>query len=724
MRGMQFLLGGALAALATAPAFAQGAANAAADTRDDADIVVTASKLGALNRAPVSATEVSAETLTKANVQDLSGIAQRVPSLVYSTPTNNAQAFIRGIGSNFAQIGLESSVATYIDGVYLESQNGAAVSTLDLANVQVLKGPQGTLYGRNATAGAIVATTNDPVQKFDGMIAAQAGRYGNVLVEGMLNVPLSDKLAFRVAARQTDNPAWRNFDPSIGGKAGAMSNTTVRAKLGWTPGSNFNAVLAFEYGNLASNTYFAHERLKAPLCAACQIYGINPSDNFYDVTAGKEPKSTVKYTQTTLRLTYDTDTLNITSIFGYRHQNAKFYNEQDHTIAPLLDAYVFATADTFTNDTYAKTNFSGMFNFLVGASYVYDKSSQWSYLFGDQFGPLVGVVNNNYTKLYSLSGYAEAYINFTPEIRLTGGVRYTRDVKTIRSVADQAAQLAFGQGDFTGRRVFPQTTPRAVLSYDGDLGYFYASYNKGIKSGGWSTPTFSTASMEPVGAESLDSFEIGAKRAFGPVRISLAAFYGKYNNIQVQHIDGVSGGPVFQNAASGRVKGVEGDIDWRVSSALNLAGGFTYLGNHFNSFRDAAVTVVAPNGQGLIGGQEDLSGTRLPRSPRWSGYATGDLTVPFAGDWTARLTLTGRYTGTFDFLAGAGGPLRLDRQQEFVKLDANFAVTDPSGKSEVSVFVQNITNHKYFEYAATGTTGSFYTPAYPITFGARVSRRF
>lgn len=724
MKGF-YLLGGALIALAAAPAFAQGPAEGTADAAEgNADIVVTASKLGALNRAPVSATEVTGEILTKANVQDLSGIAQRVPSLVYTTPTNNAQAFIRGIGSNFAQIGLESSVATYVDGVYLESQNGAAISTLDIANVQVLKGPQGTLYGRNATAGAIVATTNDPVQKFDGMVAAQAGRYGNVLVEGMLNVPLSDTLAFRVAARQTNNPAWRRFDPSIGGKAGAASNTTVRAKLGWKPGSDFDAVLSFEYGSLASNTYFAHQRLKAPLCAACQIYGVNPSDNFYDVTAGNEPKSTVQYNQTTLRLSYTGDSFDITSIFGYRHQNAKFYNEQDHTIAPLLDAYVFATADTFTNDTYARTHFSGMLNFLVGFSYVYDKSSQWSYLFGDQFGPLVGVVNNNYTKLYSLSGYAEAYVNFTPEIRLTGGVRYTRDVKTIQSVADTAAQLAFGQGDFSGRRVFPQTTPRAVLSYDGDLGYYYISYNRGVKSGGWSTPTFSTASMDPVGAESLDSFEIGAKRSFGPVRISLAAFYGKYSNIQVQHIDGVSGGPVFQNAASGKVKGVEGDIDWRVSSALNLSGGFTYLGSHFDSFHDAAVTVIAPDGQSLTGGQEDLSGTRLPRSPRWSGYLTGDLTVPVSGDWTGRLSVTGRYTGEFDFLAGAGGPLRLDRQPEYLKLDANFAVTDPSQKTEVSVFVQNITNHKYFEYAATGTTGAFYTPAYPITFGGRVSRKF
>ncbi|AMK19963.1 MULTISPECIES: TonB-dependent receptor [Sphingobium] len=731
--------GAALAAdeKAEAQASDQAAEATAGGDAATSEIVVTGSKLGSrLDRAPVSVTALDAAALERENIRTVEGIAIRTPSLSYDSPTNFAQAYIRGIGSLFLLSGLESSVATYVDGAYVQRQQGASLDVVDVKSISVLKGPQGTLYGRNATGGAILLETNDPVDDFRARFGMSFGRFNDATADAMLNLPLSDVFQVRVAGQVKNREGFINNTGVVNGKkAGVSQSEFLRTKLRFAPGDSFDAVYTFEYSNRRSNGYTSQMRVDAPLCAACVAYGIDPeNDSFYDGTSGPNPLNTVKSYLHHLKMNLYLGDVTVSSVTANRSLNSWAYNEQDITSAPFANAIVNEKGPTFTQDIFARTNFTSPLNVLVGGSYERDRGTLNTNLVGLAYSgvlngvPFGNITGRNKVSLNSYSLYGELYWQIIEGVKLTAGARYNIDEKTIRGENSPEALALFGSlgaalpATYTTSAKFKNWTPRVVLSYETGDHYFYASASRGVKSGGFSTPSFAPPNV--IGDETLDNFEIGYKGRLTPdLRVQAAAFYGKFKDIQVSRV-GLAGVET-QNAAKATIKGIELDMQWKVSSTFDMSAGATYLDNTFDEYPAAAIVVVGNGFPVLANAAADLSGYPLPRSPKLSAYANLHHRAPLTENgWLSDLSVTGKYTSRYDFYAARGGELGLDYQDRLVLVNGAASLISPDETFEIGIYGDNLLGKKYFVTAATTTFGAQYTAALPRTFGIRASKKF
>lgn len=713
------------------------------------DIVVTASKLGAdLEKAPVTAVAVSSEMLTRNNILSLNDMSARVPSFTSSKASNFAINYIRGVGSSFSLGGQESAVAVYVDGVYLQRQMGGVLDLVDLSNVTVLKGPQGTLYGRNATGGAILVETTAPADHYEAFLTAEYGRFDARRLQGAVNIPLDDNFAIRVSGQTRDGGGYFR-DLNTGKMVGDEHQDYVRFKARWSPGSAFSATYSIEYFKQNAASYQQRELVNAPDCLACAIYPNVPvpgPDDFYFATMGPGHFNISSYVAQTLSLIYTADAFTLTSISGYRNQKSQLTNDSDNVLPDFAGNTIREKGPTFTNDTFLQTHLAGPVNGLLGFSYLRERDDQDFHLGGDAFASAgLSPFVQDKIRIQSYSVYGELTAEFGSGFKITGGARYNKDVKKIHVINNADAVLGLGifaypdAVDFRRRATFNSVTPRAVISYEKDGGYYYASHNRGEKSGAFPGPLYSPA-LPAADPERLDSFEIGAKNSFlgGRLRTTISAFYGKYKDIQVQILDNSTSTIKLQNAATAKVKGVEFTGDLNLSPAFSISFGGTYLKNKFNRFPDAAV--VAPAARynsfpgvncstpaapiGFVGCQQDLSGTSLPFAPKWSGYISPQFVHQLANDWQIRLSANAKFTSKYLFAAGAGGPLRLDQQKGYTLVGSTLTIATPGNATELSAFVDNIFGVRHDDWISTSTFGTYAVASKPRAWGVRATQRF
>lgn len=736
---MNYILGGAFLLLGATPAMAQVAPNTGTDgsANNAADIVVTASKAGQkLEKAPISAVSIDGEQLTRLNVQSVRDAQVRLPSVVYNDSGGSAQVYIRGVGSNSAYAGLESSIGTYVDGVYLQRQVGASVDVVDLRSIEVLNGPQGSLYGRNATGGVVLVNTNDPVPRLEGRVAAEAGSYGRLGGEAMINVPLGDDLALRVAGKYGRSDGYtRNL--ATGDRLSGFDTGTVRAKLKWTPGSRLTAIASIEYHKEKDDPLARRTLVNSPLCTACAVYGTTPPTGFYEVDQTKTRKTDIHYVAATLNLNYHGDTFDVVSVSGVRDFHYAIFVDQDFARGDLYNSQAEEFGTTFTEDAYIRTHFDGPLNFLAGVSGEIDNDSLLIAVFGDAFGPLQGAGGTTRVKLASISPYGEAYLKLTDSLKLTVGGRYNVDTKRLRAINNPGSEIAFGAAPLVREKVtFRNFTPRIVLSRETGHSTVYVSFSKGVKSGGYNSPAF--APLDPLRPEKLTSYEAGIKAngLNGRIHVSANGFYYDYTDIQVSYVNAQTGGISAQNAASARLYGLELSADLRVTDALTLTGGGLLEHGRFRRYQSAAIYCPmafsspyagcpAPTGgPGLASGTADLSGSPIPRAPEVSFSLGAEYRRPITEDWTATLWANDRYTSEYDLLPGAGGPLQLSRQRAYHLVSLGLSLADDKSGLEGRLFVNNLTKSRYYLDIPTSAFGVAGSAAAPRTFGGSIAYHF
>lgn len=719
--------------------------SAATPEQTASDIIVTANKFGnEFSKVAVSVINVGPEELEKNRIMDVKGLASVSPGVVIHSPANFSTVNIRGIGTTFATAGLENSVATYIDGVYLQRQNGALVDLVDVASVQVLKGPQGTLYGRNATGGALLINTVDPKRQFEGSLSGEYGRFDQYRVQAMINLPLTDTLAIRAVGQLRGNSGYFKH-VQTGEMRGEAHSRYIRVKALWDATPELQIKYGIEYFDQNNETFQNKSLAGAPICLACAIVPgtVVPNDDrdgFYTTSASYGGYNDNRFTAHTLSLDYTSDNLKAVSVTGYRDQRTPMVNDLDFTYSPLFIGSIVEDGSTFTHDSYVRTTFDSPLNGLVGFSILRERDDQRFSIFGNLLGP--GLTGNNYNdvRINSESAYGELTYQFGGGFAVTGGVRYNRDKKMIDVVSDPlfmaVLMVPAGGAAFQRKAIFESWTPRAVLSYTNGDQYFYASYNRGEKSGAFPSP-LSDPRVSAAKPEQLDNFEIGAKNSFlnGRLRTSFAAFYGKYKDIQATIADASKGIVTLANAANAKIKGVEFSADFTPVPAFNLSAGATYLHNRYGSFPDAPVFATGPfpgspscptpaNGLGLSSCFADISGTRLPNSPEFSGYVRASYNLTFADDWHARLSGNYRFTSSYDFVAGAGGPLAFDRQKAYSTLDLDLNIVLPNGTTEFGGYATNVFGKHYYDYIASGSFGVYGIVSMPTTYGVRVKQSF
>lgn len=726
--------------LALGSATSVHAQSASADEGDAvSEIVVTAIKSGqTLDKAPVSASVVTGEDLRNLQIENVSQVTVRTPSVVYNTAQGSAQIFIRGVGSSFSLAGAESAVATYIDGSYIQRQFGADVGVFDLSSIQVLRGPQSVLYGRNATGGAVVIETNKPTQDNYGYVEGTAGNLGSYRVEGVVNTAISDTLALRVAGAVWGRKNWIN-NLGQGGDLGGTDAKYIRGKLRWTPSDRLDMTLTVEHSSVGDNGYALHRVEDAP-CLACVFYGIpNAGTGFYEVSTNDRNSPlpggrrdyilNTKVTNISLNAQYKGDIVDVTSVTSLRRTSLFPWSDNDLTTAPMFYSYVAQTGPTFNQDLYAQTKFDGPLNILAGIYYQRERQTQVTRFAGGFWDGFLGTAGSMpsatlRTPVDSISLYGDATYDITPELHLTAGVRWASDKKQQDNYNDaQGALLAGGLTEYHSKRTYRYFTPRAVLSYESGGNYYYFSYAEGVRSGFFTSPSFTpVAALDP---ERLKNFELGAKNSFldGALKTSLTAFYGTFNNMIVQFNNPAGGGISAQNAAKAELYGGEFEVTYTPARELQITAGASYLHNHFTNYKNAAVFTPGPNGY-YVPFTDDLSGSVVPRAPKFTGFISFDYGHEFDNGWGLQLNLNANYTSSFDFTASAGGTARRDRQDAYEQVNGQVKITLPGESVYMKAFVKNLTDAKYKVYAATDDFGSQYVPGMPRTYGVGLGVRF
>lgn len=708
------------------PAVAQEAAKPAPDA---GEIVVTAQRRNeSLKDVPMTITALNSDMLTKAGVtstQDLSRVAAGV-----SMPMQGGwlQPVIRGVTSVGSNLGDNSNVALYIDGIYQPQQIASLIDMPDVEQIEILKGPQGALYGQNATGGAILVNSLAPSFTTKGQFSASYGTYNDVQLRGYLTGALTEKLALSVSGGYQYREGF--FHQVITNeRSGPLDSKVIRAKALWEPAAGAKITLTGYYTDRLSSDGFTSVPYKdnssgytyfpnAPRPTSANQYASNSGNYFDTVSYGGSIKGAFDVGLGTINTT--------TSISRakthYNNEDVDFSSVNIGIAGPgNLQARYFIQEMNFVSKSIGKVNFLAGAFYMNGSEEFLDNGFQ---LFVPTLAPTppgTPVFRQDLhqrldKEVYAL--YAEVNYDLTDQLKLTAGGRYSSETQHGFS-----NYIPFGNPVLVERTggplTFSQFSPRVNIRYavtpDTNV---YASWSKGFKSGIINVGDLNQ--VNPVRPEILTSYEVGVKSRPAPgVALNMSAFWYEYKDMQFTAYDA----PNFlqQNAASARIKGIDFDAKWDVSHEFTLSAGAEYLDAKYVRFPDAAVFVRNGNGAGFGNTQitEDLSGTRMIRAPKLSLNASANYKLNTAvGTFGAFASVA--YNSGYGFEVG-----NYVQQPRYATIDGELSYSPASVPAlRFAIWGKNLTNKLYYSQSIQTNYGDGVSYAPPRTFGIRAEYAF
>jgi len=715
---------------------ATGTTSAAPDTGGGLDeIVVTAQRRSQSQKdVPISITAIAPDTIQNLQVKSVMDLQVIAPSLVFNNAISYTQIAIRGVGSILTNPGLEMPIATYVDGAYSERGFGTVLDLLDPASVEILKGPQGTLYGANASGGAVLINSADPGKEFGGEVTAEGGSLGHGELDTAVNLPISDTLSARIALRYRHDGGYIT-NLADGAKFGGSENETGRIKLAYTPDNNFSIVGEFQYDQETGSESPNSEFLPAAYCAACTPGLPLPVTNPYTTDVYHFPGTGAfeKSKFFNIKVDYTGGPIAFKSISSYREDDDFANGDFNFTPPNEFNIIQWSGARTFTESMQFSSDPDKMVYAIGGLDYINDRSYyELSFAGSDNSATTTsaGVPATAYDNVFTqnASVFGETTITPIEHLKITVGGRYINVGRTITGWYNEGGLAFFGAtGSYVAQNPNHDFTPRFVVAYDLGLVNVYASYNQGFHAGGFSN--ISTLVVKP---ETIHGSEIGAKfvSADRRVRANIAAFYYTYSDIQEQAITQAAGNPSFlQNAASATGKGVDFDFDYQLVSALRVFGAVSYLDTRFTSFPNASVQVPEYNATGQpIGygtGPENLTGFPLARAPNWAGNVGVAWRQSIGDGWSGEATALDRYTDSYYMDPGGAGPLRSNYQPAYNTITLTGSVFPDSERYKLGFYVNNLTNRVYFNSRfSTAPFGAMEVVAPPRNYGVKLQYKF
>jgi iron complex outermembrane receptor protein len=693
----------------TPPAQAAPPPGSTAPAKGIEEVVVTAQKRSQrLQDVPIAVTALSSSQLAKRVISSTQALTQVTPGLTFSQNSVFAQPVIRGVGSASTGLGDEANVATYVDGVYMSRMLGNFYELNGIQDVEVLKGPQGTLFGRNATGGAISVNTLAPSSTPAGDASISYGRFNDMVAKGYLTGPIAPDLAGNISGYYERRDGFYNYYYPGGEKTTNNLNAgAIRAKLAYTPDSPFSVTAEFDYEKSNDATGVEGHPLNGDSLGA--LFGVPTPSGYYDVSANQRPTNDVEQYGGYVKAAYDFGFARLISISSARHTSDYIQDDADATIAPIFS---FDDTEVSTN---AQQEFQlvsqgqGPFSWILGTYYFHD-SSQYDPLLEIAGGtPIASVTADIDTNAFA--GYADATYAVTDQLSLTGGVRYSSEHKNY-SAADFGTQVIDNDN-----KTFQDFTPRAVVSYKPvkDL-MLYVSYSKGFKSGEFNPSAFQ---VQPVAPEKIQAYEIGFKsQFFDRLTVNGSGFYYDYTNLQVQVLEAGTGTAILQNAAAAHIHGADLDTTLRVLDGLNTNLGVSYLSGHYSSFPDASVTIPTGLG-GNIQEAKNVSGYTIERAPKWTLNFGVDYTLDLDSRGSIVISGNGYYSTNYYW-----DPLnRISEGNHFIaNLQAQYRL--PGNRWAISLYGKNITDARFYTTVETSSLGDSVVFADPATYGLTVDYRF
>lgn len=743
------------------PAFAQEAAGTSGATQaqgaeatsEFGDIIVTAQRRQELQRdVPISVTAINADTLAKAGVSNVTELSRVTPGVVLPYYGAYLLPSIRGISSNGAGLGDSPNVALYVDGVYQASQSAMNIDLPDVQSVQVLKGPQGSLYGQNAAGGAIIIDTVAPSFTWSGKVAASYGNYDDKVLKGYVTGPLSQTLAMEMSAAYRDRDGF-NRDLVRGGHDDGLRSRSFRGKLLWEPSDTFSIQVIGFYNRRRDTGVYSNGMLKgnstgvALSLLPCEFGGyaclnLPVATKPHTFAMNIEPDTQVRTYGFSGHAKLDIDGLGtISTVTAYNNTKVLNFADSDGSPLNIVDFFLFSNEHDFVQEVNFASEKFGALTINAGLFYL-NKVERYNPYFADVgVAPYTAYPNDfspgsfsfgsqsKYRKR-SYAAYLEASLDLTDQITVTAAGRYSYERAKAASMMllgpvlpqpPYPEPVADPRGSFT----FKKFTPRFVVRYKpDDNNTLYASYSQGFKSGYIDTSNinnngcFSADCINPpVKPETVTAYEVGYKGRINHILdISLAAFHYDYKDIQIFSFSPPNNS-IYQNAASARIKGFEFALALAATSELTLSLSGTYLDAKYRDFPNAVV--YTPNGFGNTQGVIDASGNPLMRTPKWTlnGAVAWDHETE-AG--TFGVYISPSYNSGMSFDAG-----NRVRQGKYALLDAELSF-EPAAVPGLRAVLwgKNLTDYDYLQSVLESQLGDGGSYAEPRTYGVRLEYSF
>jgi iron complex outermembrane receptor protein len=671
--------------------------------------VVTAQRKSEnIQKVPIAITAVSGRQLAEHGETTTLSLIDSVPNLTMNSGGTIVNPYLRGVGTNGSDPNDEQSVATYIDGVYIGSPLGNVFAFNDVDRIEVLKGPQGTLFGRNATGGVIQVVTRDPSDTPSGQISVGYGNYNTLQDSLYLTGGLAPQLAGAIAAVFDDNLDGYGKDVGTGKPTYRRDELGLRVKLKWTPSADTTVRLEGDYMHVRTD---GSPYQLVP--GVIGVGGVTVEPGNYNSDTNWTNLANTEVFGTSLHVDQDFGFARLVDISAFRNTSEIYFLDEDSTPVPLVNSHLLGQAQTFSQELQLLSEKQSTLQWLVGA-YYYNARFAYApfYLGGLAASPLPYEDIYGEQRTSSGSFYGQATYPILADTHLTGGLRYTAEYQSNRGSVHYG-DLTLLDAPVQSQR-FERLTWRGALDHDfTDEINGYVSYNRGIKSGGYNLLAPDTPAYHP---EILDAYEVGLKSRLldNRLQLNVAGFYYNYKDIQVQSIS--QGVAFFQNAAAAQLKGVDLDAHFLPVDNLSLTAGLGYTDGHYTDFPDAPKTPPSPfDGPQTV---EDASGNQLVNLAKWTLNGSADYTIPTdLGKFLADITATYRaktYVAADNRLYIPG----------FTVVNASVSWTSPNTLYGVQIWVHNLGNVLYYQARTETTIGDLQTFAPPRTYGFTLTRKF
>ncbi len=732
-------------AMTAMPAWAQDAAEE--DAADSGDIIVTATRSETLlSKTPIAMTAIAGTDLVKSGITNPTQLEESVPNLSI-VRGNGLQITIRGVTSTDGTEKGDPSAAFLLDGIYLARPQAQEVSFFDIERVEVLRGPQGTLFGRNSTAGVVQVISARPKSELGASIDANYGNFDAINVTSMVNVPLGEAFAVRVAANfdRRDNYLIDGNAADGVGLNSFKDNQSLRVSAQFKPNDDLSLLLIGDYSRVKgnptntvspSNFYTnivsgARTTFQAPTLA-----GLGTRAERL-VSAAQAQQAFRDNTEKGVmgELNYDMGFASLTYLGSYRESDRTEFS--NFAGGPVSADFVGKYWQT-SHELRLAFGGDGPLQAQVGAYYFKEKSGI-AFFLNNLLGPNTRFgFPQDPTIAENKSVFGQATFEIAPDVKLTAGARYSRDLKSRvgQTVLDAYTSVgnSYSVGTLLGRtvfqdndasRTFSKLTWRAGIDYDSPLGLVFASVSTGYKAGGFNdgceTGTAPGCAL-PAAAlyydpETLTAYEAGFKFKISPeFRLNGTVFKYDYKGLQLSQVSNACGGPcqITTNAAVAKVNGVELDAQIQPTDNFQIRLALNYLDAQYSNFVPASVLIAG------VSTPIDFSGRPLARSPKWSWNAGMNYTVPVGeGKVVADASLRSRSRYDLTDLA----QYAYFFQPAHTKTDLSLTYSAPEDRFYVGAFVENLENDLVVTSATTGGFGSV-TFSDPRTYGIRAGFKF
>ncbi len=720
-----------------APAYAANTADAGKEEAStDGEILVTAQRRTEnLRDVPMAIAALSSDELAQAGIASTGDLAKATPAVVIASYGAFMQPSIRGISSAGANIGDNSNVALYIDGIYQPQQIATLIALPDVQQVEILKGPQGALYGQNATGGAILVTSLAPSSTLTGKFSASYGNFNDIDFKGYVSSPLSDTLSVSVSGGYQKRDGFRKH-VITGQRDLGLDSKVIRAKLRYQPSAGSSLTLtgfisdhndSAAYSGFAFNNNTAGKAILVTLATAQNPRGLTTlpvATNGTEFSTDPGVYSRTKSKGASLSGEFDVGAGKINTLTSYSKNETFYVADVDWSPVSYAQASLVPGKPLFGSFFTQEANFAsdkiGPLSFIVGGFFMTGNEEFQSNTFQFANVPSIAPATqsaftpaiNNYGRvdkqIFAL--YTDFTLAATEQLTFTAGGRYTTERQRAFSGPTGGTIAEYPGGAVTFNKFTPRITARYAITPDAN---FYASWGKGFKSGVINTSNFA---QKPVNPENITSYEVGFKGRFaGALSFDLSAFHYDYADLQIV----AYAPPVYinQNAASARINGVEANAKFDVTPNFSLSANMSYVDAKFTSFPAAAVFVA--NGFGNTQTTKNLGGTRMPRAPEF----TGSIAMDYKADTS--IGGVGAHAGLYHNSGSKFDVTGLLGQDAYTTIDAELSLA-PKGIDGLRFVVwgKNIGNATYLASFLDSQLADGVTFAAPRTFGFRAEYKF